>query len=332
MSWIYVPGMEASASGSVSSPIPFEPSLTARGKPISARSWPNACKKAAWTKRLSGLTSSPSRRDDLLVSWISSLPDSLASRSRRPANEREPRTPDGSGPTSSESPERPKLGICSSRTCPACSAPTKGKRSKKSSTTWPKQAGLLNGVVCRREKSERVTREIASGSSLWPTATTCDESDLKKWQNRSERKAKEGINLQYPLSIAAQSFHSHLCQTTSKAGGESCETGPTSRRLWQTMTVQDASRPYMLLSGDRTKTKATLLGQAAGWPRPKLRLNPSFVEWLMGVPIGWTDCERSATEFTLWLSRQRSLLSGTVCTPEGNLWQAARWEPDCAGS
>lgn len=32
-------------------------------------------------------------------------------------------------------------------------------------------------------------------------------------------------------------------------------------------------------------------------PRPPYRLiaAPSFVEWMMGVPIGWTDCDVSAT-------------------------------------
>jgi DNA (cytosine-5)-methyltransferase 1 len=25
------------------------------------------------------------------------------------------------------------------------------------------------------------------------------------------------------------------------------------------------------------------------WQTPKLRLNPLFVEWLMGFPVGWTD-------------------------------------------
>jgi hypothetical protein len=35
---------------------------------------------------------------------------------------------------------------------------------------------------------------------------------------------------------------------------------------------------------------------------PKGSLNPYWVEWLMGWPIGWTDCEPLATDrFRLWL-------------------------------
>jgi hypothetical protein len=40
----------------------------------------------------------------------------------------------------------------------------------------------------------------------------------------------------------------------------------------------------------------TLAAQAGG------KLNPTWVEWLMGWPLGWTDCAASATaKFRLWL-------------------------------
>jgi DNA (cytosine-5)-methyltransferase 1 len=38
------------------------------------------------------------------------------------------------------------------------------------------------------------------------------------------------------------------------------------------------------------------------WPQPEQRfaangpLNPPFVEWLMGFPIGWTDCDALETQ------------------------------------
>lgn len=42
------------------------------------------------------------------------------------------------------------------------------------------------------------------------------------------------------------------------------------------------------------------------------RLNVNFVEWLMGVPPGWTDFAPSATESCRWSRRMRSRLFGLV--------------------
>lgn len=41
-------------------------------------------------------------------------------------------------------------------------------------------------------------------------------------------------------------------------------------------------------------------------------LNPRFVEWLMGMPFGWTACEPLETPSYLWLQRMRSELSRLV--------------------
>jgi hypothetical protein len=40
-----------------------------------------------------------------------------------------------------------------------------------------------------------------------------------------------------------------------------------------------------------------------------LRLNPAFVEYLMGWPHGWTDFAPVATAWSRWLRRMRSELS-----------------------
>jgi hypothetical protein len=37
--------------------------------------------------------------------------------------------------------------------------------------------------------------------------------------------------------------------------------------------------------------------------------NPAFTDWVMGWPIGWTDCTQPVTEFALWLRRSRGALS-----------------------
>jgi hypothetical protein len=48
---------------------------------------------------------------------------------------------------------------------------------------------------------------------------------------------------------------------------------------------------------------------------PSRRLNPRFVEWLMGWPIGWTDCESAETGLSRWLLHSRGVLSTLVSPP-----------------
>jgi hypothetical protein len=50
----------------------------------------------------------------------------------------------------------------------------------------------------------------------------------------------------------------------------------------------------------RPDQKTETGGPKSSASRPQL--NPLFVEWLMGWPLGWTACGRAATEsFRLWL-------------------------------
>ena len=103
---------------------------------------------------------------------------------------------------------------------------------------------------------------------------------------------------------------------------------------WITPTAGDAkNRQYQYAHGDRTKRVATLVGQVRGmFPTPRARdgncgppgspssihnaegdyldgvvqetsqesgrLNPEWVEWLMGFPIGWTALEPSETQLS----------------------------------
>ena len=48
-------------------------------------------------------------------------------------------------------------------------------------------------------------------------------------------------------------------------------------------------------------------------PTSRPRLNPAFVEWLMGLPHGWTDFVPLGTEWFRYRRRMRSYLFGLVC-------------------
>lgn len=71
-----------------------------------------------------------------------------------------------------------------------------------------------------------------------------------------------------------------------------------------------------------------LAGEACGLPARqtcahggtcKPTLNPRFVEWLMGFPIGWTDFAPLETAWSLWLRRARSEFS-RLGSPSEWIW------------
>lgn len=69
--------------------------------------------------------------------------------------------------------------------------------------------------------------------------------------------------------------------------------------LWPTPTVsQDAKRIRPQCPSERTGRHGTMLVGAIGTAAPQFigwYVNPTFCEWLMGFPIGWTALGDSAT-------------------------------------
>lgn len=78
------------------------------------------------------------------------------------------------------------------------------------------------------------------------------------------------------------------------------------RKQWPTTTAHDAKDTGAPTEFERNSPGLTATGllhrtQTSGEPlSPRDRtLNPRFVEWLMGWPIGWTDCDSQVTEWFL---------------------------------
>jgi hypothetical protein len=82
---------------------------------------------------------------------------------------------------------------------------------------------------------------------------------------------------------------------------------PISRPLWA----------FMIASHGRVVSRRILKARA------RRRLNPLFVGWLMGWPIGHALCACSATEFTLWQQRMRGALSALPMASGPWIWRPA---------
>lgn len=308
MTWLFVPGVScpsapASEDSTSACDLPSQrlaASATWRGKPRQPASWSCAWKTGGSIRRLSGLTLPPSTLEHGAAQWIASCREIPASRTVLPANDREVRTIGGC--LTRRSTSLPPAGrvVSSGRTCRG----TRTDSLKCSSHHWKHWAAALRAEYSARAASEPAS--VASGSSSWPTATVMDAHGARnRTSGRSDPNSQhhDGVTLLDAILI-------HL--------------GP----MWETPTVAVTNGTRRNRGGDRS-AELLLTGQAAevshrySHPAPighnggpsslhGRTLNPLFVEWLMGLPIGWTASEPVETASSHWWQAMRGELSRLV--------------------
>ena len=187
------------------------------------------------------------------------------------------------------------------------------------SETWPRWGMMRNGVCWELPTPGRHTDASESGSllptplasntkavhlrsggrpamSYIPTPRATDykggrtptdctarrvknaEANLSEWVQESRR--------MWPTPVADGDRRTNYAQDGTSLG--------FAVRMWPTPTAQDAKNNGAPSQMERnTKPLNAEVGGA---------LNPTWVEWLMGWPLGWTDCAVSATDkYQRWL-------------------------------
>lgn len=129
------------------------------------------------------------------------------------------------------------------------------------SGTWPRAGSMRNGIASRRQPLAPIT--AGTDCSLWPTPRAGPNENRQTKPTTSQLAGTHGMS----LGVAVRMFPT-----------------PTARD-WRSgkssmATQQRNSRPL---------SEVAAQGQVSG------QLNPTWVEWLMGFPLGWTDCGGPAT-------------------------------------
>ena len=336
---------------------------------IAERSCFGARKKATSRRSRSGTTYTHSMAKRGVEKWMSSLPDSRASRSAARGNDAGKTTHGTCGPKPSEPFVKYDPDSALWRTCPPYDARSGRKPKRKPPTsgewlaTWPKAGIELHGVCYRLPNWERLISVIDSG--LWPSITSNDTGNrntkynqggsalsyaVRYWptptvtgnHNRTGSSEKSGDGLStavktWPTPKATDGDKgavSHFGKSPSLAKAVKMFPTPTSSM----MTTGDMEQArFSGNSGKRpdyqeankfptptardmrtgsTPDSRRARRQANGeWHSPNLNdvaapgglLNPTWVEWIMGWPIGWTDLEPLATDrFRQWLEQHGS--------------------------
>ena len=306
----------------------FEQSAMWRSKPSSKQTWLRRLKKGGWITPLSTRILKPSLHESFEEKFVGSLEDIPVSHSVAQGSEKERKTQDTCGPISeSMSGQLDLFGAFSKM-----SEVTPRWGYGESCPIWKKMVTERSGDCSARRKQAHLTN--ASDASSLPTVAARDHKGCYKTLVRKDGKPR-GDLLPDAVNIAEQNWPTPRAgnpgsrkpgtggkilaeEAKIHAGPPAPEKSSTSGKnhgSWPTARSSDAE-------GGRIKTEKTEKGfrskreksdqyfgaklrDAAEMEKPpSMKLNPNWVEQLMGLPVGWTQLP---TEWTDYASSETAL-------------------------
>lgn len=147
------------------------------------------------------------------------------------------------------------------------------------SESWPRAGTMRNGMCWQRATTGRRTFESVY-SFLLPTPRPCSG------------KRSSGLNRTEIMRALEMWTTPAAAISRGSTGGAMCRDLRTDVRMWPTPASRDYRHPNGKSHSERGREQeGEQLPNAVGGP-----LNPTWVEWLMGFPAGWTDLEDSETQ------------------------------------
>ena len=318
--WLYVPTSlasapepEASTSASDSRAQLLARSVTWNGKHSRWQTWSQRFKRVSWTTHLYGAILSPSTAALGVESWIGSLEESRASHTAPRDKSVEQTTIGTFGPTPPESSEKSDQASSSWRTFQVSHGITTSALGQ-SFGQWVTE---LRKDYSRRLKSGLPTRD--NGSLSWVTPTARDEKDRGHAQIERVDAGPAALGRQvlvWPTMTAsdASSRMIHGRGDLKLDGAARMFPTPTSADGERTSTEYMRGNPTLQGVASPLAQMTSKSGHTCS--QKCRRLNPLFVEWLMGWPGGWTllptgriDSLSWETAWSRWWRLMRSALS-----------------------
>ncbi len=308
-----------------------ERSLTWRGKDSLSRTWLQRWKRESWMQHLCTRTLKPSRTESSVDAWISSLEASRANPSVLLESVTALKILDTCSHTSQPELESANLELFSSKTSKESSQPrqqTVSQFSSMSSESWKAWVTEQRQEYSVRLKSAHHIRE--SGSTSWATPNTLDHMGQRSTEALARQFATSRKGRTAPANLREQIIPANWPTATTRDWKDTTSTVPPSRANPSKQTLGQRVAHVGLL--DQAKSSTTGKSRELQWPTPRAnkvqpkiteenraylanrkkanleeeiaghcgkavgRLNPDWVESLMGLPTGWTDLGSWATE------------------------------------
>ena len=240
----------------------FAQSVTWRSKFMSKQYWLKRFKKGDYVQHLSGVTLSPSMHDHFVESWTESQEASHVSHFQAPENEKDKKTQGTYGQASQTLFDFADPGGSSSKTCQdwlplGCVTSCK---------TWDKWVTERRGAYSARKKLALRTREKESSSLRgWATPQASDHIEGARTAKESNQKC------------LGRDLNQMQNWPTPRAGNPGSRKPGTGGKI----LAEEAK----IHNGLQDQEKSNTSGKNQGSPK----LNPNWVEQLMGLSTGWTD-------------------------------------------
>jgi len=277
-----------------------EQSLMVRSKPMRVQTWLAKLKKDSWMLHLSGRILKPSLGIVFAEKWASCLEDIHANPLVTQENDLEKTTQDTCGLTSQMELDSCDQTFAFLKTC----KDTLASDLEKLLANWNQSVIEQRGEYSRRVKSVLLTKEKEFLS--WATPTTMDVLPPKsvkalmkeRYQDRRNRSQPGNLRDQIAVKEGNSIWPTPCTMEAQKAGnyskgqmGQSLVAMANRGELNQKLPTPCARdyRDNGLSLAELNRNSVTLATIAGG------RLNADWVEWLMGIPTGWTDCDCAET-------------------------------------
>lgn len=161
---------------------------------------------------------------------------------------------------------------------------------------------LANPSVTRETRSQTPTADICSQTSLGLLTSADQEGcSLKMSKESSQPKCK---TVHQPCSMSLESFKAEVIEQRGvysarlkSVSQANIQTGFTREKeflSWPTPSARDYKGAVLpeTLAAKKRNPMTNSLPDAVQHKSGRGHLNPAWVEWLMGLPIGWTELKR----------------------------------------
>jgi len=167
---------------------------------------------------------------------------------------------------------------------------------QESLATLPRWGMTVDGLLWEQPMLEPITRGTESGlSEKWATPTTMDKLPPKSQQALLKEATQARPGRSKPANLRDQVSNMQNWPSPNARDWKDSGSSQGNRKSpnlgtmvhWptpRTAGMCGGTGSWELLNKNTTKEEARLMGAGNGG-----KLNPTWVEWLMGWPLGWTD-------------------------------------------